>query len=91
MLAHLEADVQSELPIILSGAGVLRKLGGEAGLNPLPFAAYSGDENVVSLVLNSPGGTVDQPPALNVFRHLLFRINVIEMFSNFYSIRDSQL
>lgn len=45
---------------------MLRELDGEAGLTPLHLAAYSGDENVVRLLLNSPGVTVDQPSAQNV-------------------------
>ena len=67
MLAYVPAGVRSEPPISLSGTGVLRELDGEAGLAPLHLAAYSGDENVVRLLLNSPGVTVDQPSAQNVY------------------------
>lgn len=66
MLAHVPAGIRSEMPTSLSGTGVLRELDGEAGLTPLHLAAYSGDENVVRLLLNSAGVTVDQPSAQNV-------------------------
>jgi len=45
---------------------VLRQLDGEAGLTPLHLACYSGDENVVRLLLNSPGILVEQPSSQNV-------------------------
>jgi ankyrin repeat protein len=70
MLAHVPAGVRSETPTSLSGTGVLRELDGEAGLTPLHLASYSGDENVVRLLLNSAGVTVDQPSAQNVLNLL---------------------
>lgn len=66
MLTYVPAGVRSEAPTSLSGSGVLRELDGEAGLTPLHLASYSGDENVVRLLLNSAGVTVDQPSAQNV-------------------------
>lgn len=66
MLAHVPAGVRSEEPVCLSGSWVLRQLEGEAGLTPLHLASYSGDENVVRLLLNSPGVLVEQPSAQNV-------------------------
>ena len=70
MLAHVPAGVLSEIPVSLSGSWVLRQLDGEAGLTPLHLASYSGDENVVRLLLNSPGVLVEQPSAQNVILHL---------------------
>ena len=64
ILAHVPAGVRSEAPT--SGSSELRELDGEAGLTPLHLAAYSGDENVVRLLLNSPGVSVDQPSTQNV-------------------------
>ena len=66
LLAYVPAGIRSENPSSLSTSGVLRELEGEAGLTPLHLAAYSGDENVVRLLLNSPGVSVDQPSAQNV-------------------------
>ena len=66
MLTHVPVSVRSEVPASLFGPPVLRELEGEAGLTPLHLAAYSGDENVVRLLLNSPGILVDQPSAQNV-------------------------
>jgi ankyrin repeat protein len=77
MLAHVPAGVRSEAPTSLSGTGVLRELDGEAGLTPLHLAAYSGDENVVRLLLNSAGVTVDQPSAQNVPHRIYYRSDVI--------------
>lgn len=60
----------------MSSTGVLRELDGEAGLTPLHLAAYSGDENVIRLLLNSPGVTVEQPSAQNVLaHHCIFNID----------------
>uniref|UniRef100_A0A0P5ALS6 No mechanoreceptor potential C n=1 Tax=Daphnia magna TaxID=35525 RepID=A0A0P5ALS6_9CRUS len=70
MLTYVPAGVRSEAPTSLSGSGVLRELDGEAGLTPLHLASYSGDENVVRLLLNSAGVTVDQPSAQNGFTAL---------------------
>lgn len=77
LLAYVPAGVRSENPASLSSSGVLRELEGEAGLTPLHLAAYSGDENVVRLLLNSPGVSVDQPSAQNVN---------FKKFKNFHSI-----
>jgi len=73
MLVHVPAGVVSEVPVSLSGSLVLRQLDGEAGLTPLHLAAYSGDENVVRLLSNSPGVHVEQPSTQNVNRisHLI--------------------
>lgn len=38
---------------------MLGVLGNESGMTPLHFAAYSGNENVVRLLLNSAGVQVD--------------------------------
>lgn len=56
LLSHIPATVKSDPP---SGVSVLGVLGNESGMTPLHFAAYSGNENVVRLLLNSAGVQVD--------------------------------
>ncbi|KAK2716435.1 hypothetical protein QYM36_010851 [Artemia franciscana] len=63
LLSQVPAGTRSEVPnhLILASVPVLKELDGESGLTPLHLAAYSGDENVVRLLLNSPGVSVDSP------------------------------
>lgn len=82
MLVHVPAGVRSEVPTSLSGTGVLRELDGEAGLTPLHLAAYSGDENVVRLLLNSAGVTVDQPSAQNVTKLIINQLTRLTIALN---------
>lgn len=63
LLSHIPAGVKSDPP---SGASVLGVLGNESGMTPLHFAAYSGNENVVRLLLNSAGVQVDASTVENV-------------------------
>jgi hypothetical protein len=74
ILVYVPAGVRSEIPA--TGSSVLRELDGEAGLTPLHLAAYSGDENVVRLLLNSPGVSVDQPSSQNVKQFTYFQPSV---------------
>lgn len=63
MLSHVPATVKSDPP---SGTSFLGELGTESGLTPLHLAAYSGNENVVRLLLNSAGVQVDAASSENV-------------------------
>lgn len=88
ILVYVPAGVRSEIPA--TGSSVLRELDGEAGLTPLHLAAYSGDENVVRLLLNSSGVSVDQPSSQNV-RHSLtfirpFQNSLISSFQGFTAL-----
>lgn len=56
LLSHIPATVKSDPP---SGVSVLGVLGNESGMTPLHFAAFSGNENVVRLLLNFAGVQVD--------------------------------
>lgn len=55
--------MKSETP---SGQSLVPELGSESGMTPLHLAAYSGNENVVRLLLNSPGVQVDAATTENV-------------------------
>lgn len=70
LLSHIPATVKSEPP---SGVSVLGVLGNESGMTPLHFASYSGNENVVRLLLNSAGVQVDATTVETV-RFVLFLI-----------------
>jgi len=62
LLTYIPATITSDPPISLASS-FLKELGTESGLTPLHLAAYSGDENVVRLLLNSQGVQVDAPTA----------------------------
>lgn len=55
--------MKSEPP---SGQSLVPELGSESGMTPLHLAAYSGNENVVRLLLNSAGVQVDAATTENV-------------------------
>ena len=59
----MPATVKSDPP---SGASLVGELGSESGMTPLHLAAYSGNENVVRLLLNSAGVQVDAATTENV-------------------------
>lgn len=48
----MPGTVKSEPP---TGGSLVGELGNESGMTPLHLAAYSGNENVVRLLLNSAG------------------------------------
>ena len=50
LLTYVPATVKSDPP---SGVGLVEELGAESGMTPLHLASYSGNENVVRLLLNS--------------------------------------
>lgn len=52
MLTHIPGTVKSDPP---TGGSLVGELGSESGMTPLHLAAYSGNENVVRLLLNSAG------------------------------------
>lgn len=63
MLAHVPAIVKSDPP---SGASLVGELGNESGMTPLHLSSYSGNENVVRLLLNSAGVQVEASTTENV-------------------------
>jgi len=58
LLAFIPATTPSEAPISVA-ASFIKELGTESGLTPLHLASYSGEENVVRLLLNIEGVKVD--------------------------------
>ena len=52
-MRHVPPSVKSEVPTV-PASSLVRELAGEGGLTPLHLAAYSGSENVVRGLLNSP-------------------------------------
>lgn len=63
LLSHIPATVKSDAP---TGVSILGELGTESGMTPLHLAAYSGNENVVRLLLNSVGVQVEAVTNENV-------------------------
>jgi len=63
LLSHVPGTVKSEAP---SGVGLVEELGNESGMTPLHLSSYSGNENVVRLLLNSAGVQVDAATTENV-------------------------
>lgn len=52
LLTHIPGTVKSDPP---NGASLVGELGAESGMTPLHLASFSGNENVVRLLLNSAG------------------------------------
>lgn len=68
LLTNVPATVKSESP---TGQSLVPELGSESGMTPLHLASYSGNENVVRLLLNSAGVQVDAATSENVsFRNI---------------------
>ncbi|XP_065340589.1 serine/threonine-protein phosphatase 6 regulatory ankyrin repeat subunit C isoform X2 [Cloeon dipterum] len=67
LLAHVAGAVKSEAP---SGQGLVEELGSESGMTPLHLAAYSGNEGVVRLLLNSAGVQVESATTENGYNPL---------------------
>lgn len=69
----MPGTVKSDPP---TGGSLVGELGSESGMTPLHLAAYSGNENVVRLLLNSAG--------VQVFKRLvlLLLFNDDELTSN---------
>jgi len=63
LLTNVPATVKSDPP---SGQSLVPELGLESGMTPLHLASYSGNENVVRLLLNSAGVQVDAATTENV-------------------------
>lgn len=82
LLSHIPATVKSDPP---SGVSVLGVLGNESGMTPLHFAAYSGNENVVRLLLNSAGVQVDASTLESVIFYFYYLTNNIETDDLFIS------
>lgn len=58
---------------------MLGVLGNESGMTPLHFAAYSGNENVVRLLLNSAGVQVDAATLESVCYVIIFRCVIVHI------------
>lgn len=57
LLTNVPGTVKSDPP---TGGSLVGELGSESGMTPLHLAAYSGNENVVRLLLNSAGVQVSK-------------------------------
>lgn len=75
LLSHISATVKSDAP---TGVSILGELGTESGMTPLHLAAYSGNENVVRLLLNSVGVQVEALTNENV--SIVHRCNIARLF-----------
>lgn len=62
LLTYIPATTESDPPISLASS-FLKELGTESALTPLHLASFSGEENVVRLLLNSQGVLVDAQTA----------------------------
>lgn len=80
LLSHIPATVRSDPP---SGVSVLGVLGNESGMTPLHFAAYSGNENVVRLLLNSAGVQVDASTLESVHFYFYYLNKIIKQIIYF--------
>lgn len=60
-----------------TGISILGELGTESGMTPLHLAAYSGNENVVRLLLNSVGVQVETVTNENVNLNSLTVMNTL--------------
>lgn len=71
LLGHVPGTVKSEPP---TGTSLVGELGTESGMTPLHLAAYSGNENVVRLLLNSAGVQVEAATTENVRNENVFNL-----------------
>lgn len=62
----MPGTVKSDAP---SGTSLVGELGTESGMTPLHLASYSGNENVVRLLLNSAGVQVEAATTENVCKN----------------------
>lgn len=76
LLVHLPGTVKSYTP---TGTSLVRELDNESGMTPLHLASYSGNENVVRLLLNSNGVHVSSKQKL-IFFNWLYHIHLISAF-----------
>lgn len=83
MLQYVPATVKSDPP---SGASLVGELGNESGMTPLHLAAYSGNENVVRLLLNSAGVQVEAATTENVYTVIYVLYNFSEFMHMMYAL-----
>lgn len=69
LLTNIPATSVTEPPLS-AASSFIKELGTESGMTPLHMASYSGEENVVRLLLNIEGVQVDAPTAnLVIYMH----------------------
>lgn len=83
LLSHVPATVKSDPP---SGVTLVGELGSESGMTPLHLASYSGNENVVRLLLNSAGVQVDAATTENVRGYSFQRSPCFRLWVSYLSL-----
>lgn len=69
LLTHVPSQVRSEFPASMTAA-VVKELASEADLTPLHMASFSGSDDAVRALLNSPATSVDSATTPNGFTAL---------------------